>query len=781
MALIARGQPFTLPFWEEAPVAHGSGSAVRNRLTEWMSDGKRFACVTDRNGFEQIAIHHADIGKEVQLVTTGDIGRVAELACSPTNDTIAFANHRYELVLIDGDGKQRVVDTSVGNRIGDLAFSPDGRYLAYVWSPNNEHTAIVRVVKVKSGNVHDVTPALRIDHSPAWDPEGKYLFFISTRDFNPVYDALQFDLSFPQAQRPFVVTLREDVPSPFVPKVRPLHRDHDHHDHDESDDRKKDKPVDVEIDFDGITGRVLGFPVDEAQYDQIVATKGRVYFTKFEVRGIKPQGISWDEADETGVLLAYDFEQQRCATVAQEVSEIRLAGDHRTLIYRSHDRLRVIDTNSDLPEDGDDQKPAPEAGRKSGWIDLDRVSIEVEPRDEWAQMYREAWRLQTEQFWVEDMSDIDWDRVYDRYRAILPRVRTRTELSDLIWEMQGELGTSHAYEFGGDHRVPPQYQRGFLGAELGYDEAHDGYLIRRIYRGDSWNREIDSPLAEPGLNLHEGDIIVAIGGRRLSRTSTPDQLLVNQSDREVALTIAARKGGERRVLVKTLASEAPLRYRAWVETNRRYVHEQTGGKIGYIHIPDMGPWGFSEFHRGYLSEFERDGLIVDVRYNRGGHVSPLLLEKLARKRVGYDVSRYGKPTPYPPESVGGAMIAITDQFAGSDGDIFSHCFKLYGLGPLVGKRTWGGVIGINPTHRLVDGTITTQPEYSFWFKDVGWKVENHGTDPDYEVDIAPNEYRDSHDPQMEKALELIKAATANYKPEYPDLGTKPSLTLPGLN
>ncbi|MDQ2679909.1 MAG: PDZ domain-containing protein [Candidatus Eremiobacteraeota bacterium] len=782
LALIARGQAFTLPFWEEAPVSHGSGNVARSRLSEWMSDGKRFACVTDCNGFEQIVIHHTQPGKEPELLTTGDIGRVTELACSPTNDTIAFANHRHELVFVDGDGKTRIVDKSIGNRVADLAFSPDGRYLAYIWWPSNDHTAIVRIVKVKSGKVHDVTSPLRIDHSPAWDPEGKYLYFISTRDFNPVYDALQFDLSFPQAQRPFVVTLRDDVPSPFVPKVRPLHRDHDHHDHhDRDDDNKKDAPVDISIDFDGIAGRVLGFPIDEGEYDQIAATKGRVYFTKFDVRGIKPAGASWDEPDDTGALLAYDFDQQRCATIAQEVNEFRLAADHRTLIYRSHERLRAIDANSDLPEDGDEQKPAPEAGRKSGWIELDRVSVEIDPRAEWAQMYREAWRLQTEHFWVEDMSDIDWDRVYDRYRAILPRVRTRTELSDLIWEMQGELGTSHAYEFGGDHRTPPQYQRGFLGAELAYDEARNGYRIERIYRGDSWNRQSDSPLAEPGLDVREGDILLAIGGRRLSRTITPDQLLVNQSDREVALTIASRKGGERRVLVKTLASEAPLRYRAWVQTNRRYVHERTGGKIGYIHIPDMGPWGFSEFHRGYLSEFEHDGLIVDVRYNRGGHVSPLLLEKLARKRVGYDISRYGKPVPYPPESVGGAMIALTDQFAGSDGDIFSHCFKLYGLGPLVGKRTWGGVIGINPTHRLVDGTLTTQPEFSFWFKDVGWKVENYGTDPDYLVDIAPDDYRDSRDPQMEKALELITAATADYKPEYPDLGTKPSLSLPSLN
>jgi tricorn protease len=199
-----------------------------------------------------------------------------------------------------------------------------------------------------------------------------------------------------------------------------------------------------------------------------------------------------------------------------------------------------------------------------------------------------------------------------------------------------------------------------------------------------------------------------------------------------------------------------------------------------VHIPDMGPWGFAEFHRGYLSEFDRKGLIVDVRYNRGGHVSPLLLEKLARKRVGYDVPRYGAPIPYPPESVAGPMIALTNQFAGSDGDIFSHCFKLYKLGPLVGKRTWGGVIGISPYHALVDGTLTTQPEYSFWFSDVGWKVENYGTDPDYDVDFAPQDYREGRDPQMDFALRLMDRALENAVDLQPDLGTRPSLPLPNL-
>ena len=775
----SRGQSFTMPLFEGAVIRHGEGSRARSRLANWTHDGERFAYVTDINGYEQIAVGRADAAVEPKLVTTGDIGRVTDLACSPCDDTIAFANHRHELCALDvADGTVRVLDSCPTHRIEDLAFSPDGRYLAYVWWPA-AGTSIVRVVKLRSGKIHDVTSALREDHSPAWDPDGKYLYFISTRDFNPVYDALQFDLSFPQASRPFVATLRKDVPSPFVPRPKPIHHER-YHGRDHAPDKKPHKVHDVEIDFEGITGRVLAFPVDEGDYRQIVAAPQRALYTLFPVKGIKPTRREDMDRDDHGTLLAYDFEQQRVATIANECDEIRLGADARTLIYRSNDRLRAIDALNDLPEEGDEQKPPTEPGRRSGWLDIDRAAVEIVPRDEWAQMYREAWRLQTEQFWVEDMSDIDWDRVYDRYAVLLPRVRTRGELSDLIWEMQGELGTSHAYEWGGDYREPPQYQRGFLGADLRWDEERGGYCITRIYRGDSWNRDSDSPLAEPGLDVDEGDCIVAIGGKRLSRETSPDRLLVNSSGRDVSVTLRSRKGEERTVLVKALASEASLRYRAWVQERRHVVHERTGGRVGYLHIPDMGPWGFSEFHRGYLSEFDRKGLIVDVRYNRGGHVSPLLLEKLTRKRVGYDTPRYGAPMPYPPESVGGPMVAITNQFAGSDGDIFSHCFKLYKLGPLVGKRTWGGVIGIDPYHHLVDGTLTTQPEFSFWFVDVGWGVENHGTDPDVEVDFAPHDYRDGKDPQLDRALELMKRALETYREIRPDLSTRPSLPLPTL-
>ena len=254
--------------------------------------------------------------------------------------------------------------------------------------------------------------------------------------------------------------------------------------------------------------------------------------------------------------------------------------------------------------------------------------------------------MQREQFWTPEMSAVDWDRVRERYAALLPKIRARSELSDLIWEMQGELGTSHAYEYGGDYRPAPHYPRGFLGADLAWDAGRNGFVVTRLLRGDSWNRDADSPLAEPGLDIREGDAIVAIGGKPVGPGATPDALLVNMAGKEISIAVE-RAGATRRAVVRPLRSERELRYRDWVDGNRARVHARTHGRVGYLHIPDMGPWGFAEFHRGFLAEFDKPGMIVDARYNRGGHVSGLLLEKLMRRRIGYDISRWGIPSRIP--------------------------------------------------------------------------------------------------------------------------------------
>jgi tricorn protease len=275
-------------------------------------------------------------------------------------------------------------------------------------------------------------------------------------------------------------------------------------------------------------------------------------------------------------------------------------------------------------------------------------------------------------------------------------------------------------------------------------------------------------------------LLLSIGGQRLSKDCPPNELLVNQAGQEVQLVVAESDGSSpRTVCVEAARSESSIRYRDWVEHNRQYVHERTDGRVGYVHVPDMGADGFAEFHRHFLAEFDHEGLIVDVRFNRGGSVSGLLLQKLARRRLGYDVSRWMGAMPYPRESARGPMVAVTNEYAASDGDIFSHAFKLMKLGALIGRRTWGGVIGIMPRNWLVDGTETTQPEFSRWFVDVGWGVENYGTDPDIEVDITPQDYARGVDTQLDRAIEVILEEVEQNPPSEPSMDARPRLTLPG--
>ena len=373
-------------------------------------------------------------------------------------------------------------------------------------------------------------------------------------------------------------------------------------------------------------------------------------------------------------------------------------------------------------------------------------------------MFREAWRLQKEFFWNEQLSGVDWNAVYRRYENLLSRIGSRSELSDLIWEMQGELGTSHAYEYGGDYPFSPQYPVGQLGADLEYEPSRKAWVFRKIYRGDIWRVHQHSPLAEPGQQVQENDLLLEIGGVPLDGSTSPGELLVHQAGQAVQLTVKTpgKKESERKIIVKTLIHEGKTRYREWVKQNLKFVEAQSEGRVGYLHIPDMDTEGIAEFHRGFLSQVDREGLIIDARFNAGGWVSPLVLEKLTHRHLGYDVPRWGSPESYPYHTLRGHLVLITNQFTGSDGDMFTASFKQLKLGKVIGKRTWGGVVGIDGRYQLVDGTTTTQPQYSIWFHHAGWSVENYGVDPDLVVEDPPQSYSNGMDHQLKQAVEVIQ-------------------------
>ena len=789
LALTIRGKPFTMANWEGAVLQHGERSGTRYRFTQWLNDGKRLVTLSDADGEEALEIHTRDGSADVVRLDTLDIGHVRDLSVCPQtgddkNDRLLLVNNRFELLHIDLETQEmRVLDKSRHQNIQGAIWSPDGEWCAYSF-PSTETTRSIKLCQIETGETWLVTQPEFNDFSPAWDPDGKYLYFLSSREFNPVYDALHFDLGFPSAMRPLLITLQKSLGNPFVPEPRPFEEEKEDKENgngqDETSDEKPEKEYKpIIIDLEGIAQRVVAFPYPRGHYGQIAGIEGKAIFTSFpsqEVVGPFDEGSN----RARGTLHAYDFKEQKKETLVSGIDRFQLSRDVKTLGYSSGIRLRVIKAGKKAEGDS---KSGSKGGpsRQNGWIDLNRVRASVIPTAEWHQMYREAWRLQRDYFWTEDLSGVDWEHIYQRYLPLLDRIATRGEFSDLMWEMQGELGTSHAYEFGGDYRSSPNYAQGFLGADFAYDAEKGGYRITHIPQGDAWEVTKDSPLNAPGINVRTGDILLAIGGQRVSETVSPGELLVHLANQEVQATFQNADDGEKRVVtLKVLRSESELRYREWVSRNREYVHEKTDGKVGYVHIPDMSRRGYAEFHRGFLAEVSYPGLLVDVRYNGGGHVSQLLLEKLSRRRIGYDVPRWGTPHPYPDASVLGPMIAVTNENAGSDGDIFSHCFKLMELGLLIGKRTWGGVIGISPHQMFVDGGGTTQPEYSFWFVDVGWRVENYGTDPDIEVDYRPQDYASEGDPQLDRAIaELLRQMEEN-PPEVPDFGERPRLTLPTL-
>jgi tricorn protease len=798
LALTARGRAFTFPLWEDAVEQYESHGG-RQRLATWLHEGKSFVALNDSSGEERLMLFDEATGTKAVLANV-DFGRAVEIAASPAKNQLILTNHRHEIWFLDLDeNKGTRIDNSDVFRISDPVWAPDGRWFAYS-IPTSDATAEVRLGFVDDAGTVEIktrTKPLLFDHCPSFSQDGKHLYFLSQRVFNPVYDDLFFSLSFPEGTIPCVIPLSASSPSPLEPVARapgePLTKKKDDDgdketeqdedseaekdgnidkDSEKSGDSKEDKkPKPVEIDIEGFADRTLALPVKEGRYSQLVAAgENRIFYTRAPVKGAIGQSWASSEPSSELDLYSYDFATLKESKVCASISQFAVGHQGKALVIRKGHKLRVVKVSDKLPKDSS-------SDRSGGWIDLGRVKVAIDPATEWAQMMREAWRLQRDHFWDENMTGIDWQLVFDRYRPLLDRVSTRLEFSDLMWELQGELGTSHAYEMGGDHRKGPSYPQGLLGADIRWDGQ--GWQIEHICRGDSWDPAAASPLAAPGLNVDENDYIIAINGRPTSLSCSPQECLINLGRQRVSVRLSKKPDGEdaRHITVKTLVSDTRLRYREWLNCNRKTVHEASDGKVGYLHIPDMGPDGYAEFFRGFLPEVERLGLIVDARFNRGGHVSQLLLEKLARKRLGYDIQRHGRPQPFPAYTVAGPIVALTNEFAGSDGDIFSHAFKMMNLGPLIGKRTWGGVIGIHPRHFLADGTITTQPEFSFWFKDVGYSVENYGTDPTIEVDIAPHEQRDL---QLQRAIAEAMDSLAKNPVVMPDLKDKPDLALPKL-
>ena len=767
-ALEVRGRIVWLPHRDGPARALADDSTTRRRLPTALGDTGEVAWVTDADGDDAIEAGSAEGGERRTLVAAGGVGRVLELTASPDGRQLAIATHDGRLLVAETTSATEPVEldsTGMGDMSG-LAFSPDSRWLA--WSaPGQEPLRHIRMAEVGQvgATPFDVTPLRFTDSEPVFTADGKHLSFLSVRSLDPVYDAVVFDLSFPGGCRPMLVPLAADTPSPFDPLVggRPVPTDPGAADAATKDkpaeesDKGKDTPEPIRVDVEGLDQRIVPAPVPAARYADLQAVEGGLVWLREPLHGqLGDDRAHLGDEDARATLERLDLSTGRLDVLVEAADGVRATGNGRHLLVTDQDKLRLLPSDHKVEDDAPDNVT----------VDLSRVRIEVQPREEWTQMYHEAWRLMRDHYWRADMGGTDWEGARDRYAPLLDRIATHDDLIDLIWELHGELGTSHAYCMPPAVPPPPGTGQGLLGADLSFDG--DRWRIDRIVPGESSEPRARSPLFAPGVGARHGDSIVAVDGRPTSRTRPPEALLLGSAGKPVELMIEPADGGaSRSVAVVPLDSDLPLRYQDWVNDRRRYVHERTDGRIGYLHIPDMVSGGWAQLHRDLRTEVNRDGLIVDVRGNNGGHTSQLVIEKLARRIIGWDTARHWHQTSYPSDARRGPMVAIADMFAGSDGDIVTAAIQSLQLGPVVGTRTWGGVIGIDGRYTLVDGTAVTQPRYSFWFEKFGWGVENHGVDPDIEVQVPPQDRLDGRDVQLDRALQEIETLLEQTPPLDP--------------
>ncbi|WP_406492350.1 PDZ domain-containing protein [Streptomyces sp. NBC_00846] len=760
LVVASRGKVFTLAPFDGPVRRHGTPDGVRYRLPQWLADGTRLvAAAGDDAPGERLVLLPAEGGAELDSLPLGDIGYVTDLAAAPVGGQVAFATNRQQLWSVDTDAahpEPRLLDSSPYDRIEDLAWSPDGRWLAYTF-PGTRRTTAVKVAEPATGRTaHLTSPVLR-DFAPAFDPLGRYLYFLGQRDLLPEYDQVQFDVGFPLGTRPYAVLLTAGTPPPFTGAPAP-----------EADG---EQPVEVRIDLDGVDGRVVALPLPHGRYAAVRGLPESVLVLGVPLAGPAADGPEDRRRTREGTVTVVELATgETTEDYLSPVDETDTDPSGAFLLYRHEHRIRVVPAGVPRTDVEDYDNIVSPPGRETGWIDLARVTVPFRPAAEWRQMYREAWRLQKEGFWHSGMSGVDWEAVHDRYLPLLARVATRSELSDLLWELQGELATSHAYERGGDHGRPPGPGGG--PGRLGVDWEPStgpggGWRIARVVRGEPWNPEATSPCGLPGVDIRAGDEVVAVDGHPVGPLG-PGEPLAGLAGCEVELTVLRPGAAPRRVTVRAARDEGRARYVEWVEANRRWVDDASGGRLAYLHIPDMFHTGYADFVRQFLTGLDHDGLIVDVRHNGGGSASPMILDRLARRRAGVEHSRWSGEVPYPLEAPHGPMVALVNEQTGSDGEIFGHMFRARGLGSLIGTRTWGGTIATWPRHRLVDGTLTTQPEFCYHLTGVGTGLENRGVEPDITVELPPAGPDLPHpDPQLSTAVTHL-------------LGSLPPLTAPVL-
>ena len=807
----ARGDVYTVPAKEGSIRNLTRTPGIREHGVSWSPDARLIAYVSDRTGEEEIYIAPQDgLGKE-QQITSGYKGFKFPPIWSFDSKKLAWADKDLRLWYADVTDKKPVqVDQAKYGEITHYSWSPDSKWIAYDKPSENQNSAVY-LYSTADKKITPVTTDFNNSNSPIFDPDGRYLYFLSDRDFNEVLGNIDFEFANPKTTRVYIVTLRADEPSPFpalsdetAPKseVPPAsatatdtaqdqnesktknrkdtakNQDKDQDtDKDKDKDKQKEKKVPFRIDLDGLQQRVVALPTGPGVIPSLQASKDFIYYVTQPI-----QGLSGPLPGETSAVQAYDLKERKQKTVIDNVEHFALSFDGSKLLYEAGEGGGAAGGGAPAAHSYGimDAKPAePPKKIGEGALKLDGMRAEIDPPQEWKQIFNEVWRQERDYFFEPSMNGVDWQKVRDKYAQLVPYAASRYDLTYIMGEMIGELSNSHTYVGGGDYPDLHPVNMGLLGAQFDPDPATGLYRLRRFLPGENWDSKLRSPLTEPGLNIKDGDYLLAVNGRPLRVPQNPYELFVNTANENVTLSVNSKptEDGARHLQVKPIPDDYGLRELKWIEDNRKKVDAATNGRVGYVYLPDMGSDGLNQFVKQYFPQIRKEGIIFDVRYNGGGFVDELIFERLRRILAAMTSARNFQNTTIPQNVFHGYMACITNQYAASDGDFFSYFFKQYKLGPLLGERTWGGVRGIRGNIPLIDGGYITRPEFSLYGLDSKWLIENHGVAPDVEIDNRPDLVVKGQDPQLEKAIELVmQQINANPKklpPRPPDLPAYP--------